>query len=217
MHKFYFYGKAIQLKKSMLKLLKAVLPILFISKIAIAQSEYVVLNTGDTINCNFQKGKKGMLMFNPLAGGIMKPVTADSISAYFKKENKSVFIAKKLPGEDKKKFLAVVEQGRINLYQLSQTYKTGGFSMGGMPGSNYGAANVTNLDLYAKKMAIDSLYSIKTNAILSKTSARERREAFNSLIGDDKELLDFFLTKEEFSVELITNMIKLYNKRNPIK
>lgn len=201
----------------MLKFLRAIMPFFFLSQIAVAQSDYVVLNTGDTIHCNFQRGKKGMLMFNPIAGGIMRPVIADSISAYFLKKDKSVFIAKKLPGEDKKKFLAALEQGRIDLYQLTQTYKTAGFSISGMPGSSYGAATVGSFDLYAKKINTDSLYTIKTNTIFNKTSAKQRKEAFNTLIGDDKELLDFFLAKEEFSVEVIRNTIMLYNKRNPVK
>lgn len=201
----------------MLKSLRVILPILFLSQIVMAQSEYVVLNTGDTIYCNFQKGKKGMLMFNPIAGGTMKPIIADSISAYFQRKDKCVFIAKKLPGENKKKFLAVLEQGKIDLYQFSQSYKTGGFSISGMPGSNYGAGSVSSFDLYAKKTNTDSLHAIKTNTILNKTSAKQRREAFNSLIGDDKELLEFFLAKDEFSVDVIRNTIMLYNKRNPIK
>ncbi|MDR6783663.1 hypothetical protein ABIE26_003018 [Pedobacter africanus] len=181
-----------------------------LSRSVSAQSnpEYVITDKGDTILCSIKQELFGGLKYTPVSDEQAKRIVAERIKEYYHNKEKNPFLAKKLPKPSAIKFVERLEFGQICLYELYQS-SPGGIQQGRMtPGS-------TRRFWYAEKNGEHKLFLIKTNQLVSLgTSRKDRKAAFDELLGDDQELLQQFKNKEEYSFDEIRETIKAYNTKH---
>ena len=132
---------------------------------------------------------------------------------FFYAKTKNPFALRHEVGRDKPLFFNILESGKINLFESSSISATAGVHIGGMAGSGtFGDGRSSDITYYAEKVGSDSLHLLKNNSILK--SNTKNKLLFEALISDDKELLDFYKQKDEFSFDVIRSTIKTYNRRN---
>lgn len=170
--------------------------------------EYVVLKSGDTIYCKIKTTLFGLKTYSVNDSTAIK-ITPDEVREYRFRKDKNPFVSKTLPN-GKVEFLAFLEDGKVNLYEM--LIKGSAPTMGAM--GAMGAMATSTRYFYAQKSGVDSVLLIKSSSLINKNSPKERRTIFSELIADDPELLKFFKSKDDYSFEEIRNTIKLYNKRS---
>ena len=173
------------------------------------QREYAILNSGDTVFCKMTRSIFGNISYT-VNGGESTRLRPDAVKEYFFRKDKTPFVSKKLPNGDLE-FLALLERGKINLYELS--YQTAG-SAGGPGGGGYMGGS--SCFYYVQKKDSDSLYLIKSTSLINKNSPKERRAYFAEPIEDDEELHNKFHSKNSYSFKNLRQTINLYNKRSHI-
>jgi hypothetical protein len=170
------------------------------------RQEYVVLKTGDTVYCKIKGGLFGGKSYINKDGASVK-ITTDEVKEYYFRKDKTPFESKILPN-GKPDFLAALERGSINLYEMviSNTY-----------GGPMGVVTTSSTRFfYAQKAKTDSLCLIKSTALINKNTPKERRAIFDQLISDDKAVHESFKAKDSFSFDEIRKTVKAYNELHPI-
>lgn len=161
-------------------------------------NDYIISLKNDTIKCHIGSRFLGKLTYKVDGARRAKPFDADSVNGFYRSEDSSLFVPRRLPGADKLIFLRLVEGGKIKLYEhkVSDTKSTSFF-------------------WYVSKNN-DSLQFIKisTMGIYIGSSRKKREQIFMDLIADNPALLDKY--KEErkttnYNFELIQFYVKLYN------
>ncbi|WP_231424414.1 MULTISPECIES: hypothetical protein [Pedobacter] len=176
------------------------------------KSDYVILKSGDTIFTDIVR-KSNDFFFKVKQTDTLEKITADNIKAFFIVKNKIPLALKYVEGKDKPVYLTILESGKINLFESSSSNSVAGVHISGMAGSGtFGGGRSSDITYYAQNNGADSLLFLKTNGI-SKSNAKGRL-CFENLISDDKELFDFYKSKEEYSFDVIRAMIKAYNRRH---
>ncbi|MDO3626179.1 hypothetical protein [Mucilaginibacter sp. BT774] len=161
-------------------------------------NDYIISLKNDTIKCHLGSRFSGKLTYKVDGAHRAKPFDADSVNGFYRSEDSSFFVPRRLPGADKLTFLRLLERGKINLYE-----------------KNASNANSISFFWYVSKNN-DSLKFIKigTTGIYIGSSRKSREQVFMNLIADNPALLDKY--KEErkstnYNFELIEFYVKLYN------
>ena len=177
--------------------------LLFISKgYTQPRQSYIITNQNDTLKCIIKKP----LMFDDFGNGYKykltkkdsyKPLNADSIKAYYLADDSVTYLAELLPGNKKLRFVTLLEQGKINLYQ-DKAQSSGRNSLNTWYASKNGG----------------QLFEIKTEGLTiggSGTSRDERKKALSDLLSDNYILSQSFTKKDDFSFKAIRDVIEQYN------
>lgn len=164
--------------------------------IVYAQKDYVVTNQKDTLwgkisNYNLEKVK-----YRQTDSSDKQKYTPMEIDAFHLDKKQTDYQAVQLPKEDQKVFLLRLEFGKIRLFEhIESLYFYGG-------GSGYSRT------WYAVK-GNEAPVEVKSNNKISGRKAR--RDAFYSLIEDNKALAEEYYIADIFSFDQIRKFIKLYN------
>jgi hypothetical protein len=171
-------------------------------------NDYVITLKNDTVKCHIGRRFLGKLTYKVDGVRGAKPFDADSVKGFYRSEDSSFFVSKRLPETGHLFFVRPLEQGKINLYER----RSGGTSLhdGNIEG------NGTSFFWYVSKNN-DSLKFIKigtVEGIYFGSSRKSREKIFMDLIADNPALLDKY--KEErkttnYNFELIQFYVKLYN------
>ena len=161
--------------------------------------DYVISLKNDTIKCHIGRRFLGKLTYKVDGVRGAKPFNADSVKGFYRSEDSSFFVSRRLPETDKLIFLRLIAGGKINLYELTVN-----------------STNSTSSFFWYVSKNNDSLKLIKvgTMGIYIGRSRKSREKIFMDLIADNPALLDKY--KEErkttnYNFELIQFYVKLYN------
>jgi len=161
--------------------------------------DYVISLKNDTIKCHIGRRFLGKLTYKVDGVRGAKPFNADSVKGFYRSEDSSFFVSRRLPETDKLIFLRLIAGGKINLYELTVN-----------------STNSTSSFFWYVSKNNDSLKLIKvgTMGIYIGRSRKSREQIFMDLITDNPALLDKY--KEErkttnYNYELIQFYVKLYN------
>lgn len=169
-------------------------------KVAAQTSDYVITQKGDTLNCLIRKGFIfASVKYKTDSMTSYEKINSDEIKQYFHVKDKFPYRAVLVPKNKKLTFLALLEEGKINLFQDLQVTSDGKHSY-------------TNIDWYAAKGTV-TLTHIKTNGIINSKGHKERKAELLNLIEDNKALTDQFNTADSYSFDSIQAVIKEYNRQ----
>jgi hypothetical protein len=100
--------------------------------------------------------------------------------------------------------MTVVEDGKINLYEMIVTTTT--------PGMNGASYSNSNTEWYVSK-GTDTAMILK-----GKLFGREKRKNdFAELLADNKAVYDKYMSDDKFGFDEIRNLVHLYNTGEPYK
>jgi hypothetical protein len=170
-----------------------------------AQNEYVITSNGDTLKCEIKSGTLFNLTPRYKTATMTDFARLDPavVKQYQRKKEKHPFRAVVPPNKKHPTYLEVLEEGKINLYE--QVITSGAFPH-----------SYTNTYWYASK-GTDSLTQVKTSALLSSNSRKDRKQAMLNLISDNKMVLDQYVAADDFGFDQIRATIHYYNTGEPPK
>ncbi|MXV52664.1 hypothetical protein GS399_16945 [Pedobacter sp. HMF7647] len=181
---------------------KITLVILFLLTFSTAmckESDFYVNVKQDTVWGSIKATDNTWIKFKEENKADYEKISIDQIKEYYKSEDKTHCYAMTLPGSSKPKFLALLEEGAINLYEVSS------FS---------NAFNTTsNIVQWYTSKNNSTLEEVKANLYSVKKSKDERNEVFYDLFKDDYEL--FYDVKKFANLEFgqMREWIKKYNDK----
>jgi hypothetical protein len=158
------------------------------------QEDYIVNTRGDTLAAVFKHNLKGDLKYRTIKDTQFKEADATVVTAYHFKTKDVTYRARLVPNKGKLFLLALIAQGKINLYQLIV----------------YGY-HVRAIYWYADKNR-KGLVEIKNNIPLG--GDKEHKRNFNQLISDTPSMVDQS-SRQNYSLKSIINLINQYNTRQP--
>ncbi len=162
--------------------------------------DYVITVKNDTLKCKitasiFQKDYGNGYKYKLEKDTANKTLKTDSIKEFYRSKYATTFVAVMLPGQKEKRFVSLLERGKINLYEdvaiISNNYIT---------------------TYYANKNG-SPLFEIKTDGVFrpSGVSSAERRKALADMLSDNPALLQSFNKEGGYDFDTIRNFINLYN------
>jgi hypothetical protein len=170
--------------------------------------DYFINLKNDTIKCDIKVNftfKNLKLKYKSSSDKDYKTCSLDSIKILFTSNDSSVYAPKVLPKTGELTLLKVLEQGKINLYQLS---RAGSGSK--LYGSTFWYVGKDQDSLKQIKFVSSSIFKYPETI----GSRQDREKAFLDAIADNPDLLVRFkeATKSaDYSFELIRYYIKTYN------
>lgn len=177
---------------------------LFSANLLKAQKDYVVTLAGDTLKGEVFTTLFGSVRFVDQNTGKEQKVSLANIKLYFISDDSLTYAAVKTSQDAKPQFLKRLLNGRIQLFQKTNS------SPGGMSGSTgvMMSASMSTSYWYAG-FNVDSLVEIKTSGLFG--SRAERQKKFYALIESYPELLEDFKKEKDFSFEMLKSYIRKYN------
>jgi len=194
-----------------------VILLLFTLSAKAQNSDYVITTNGDTLACTIttpafvQNGK-----YKTSGMDKSKQILMSEIKEYYISKDSALFRkVYKRPGKTgSAKFMVVLENGKINLYEeiINTTYMN--------PGMNGGMYTNSSTTWYLSKGS-DTLKAIKNadfsiSALFFK-SRKSRENEFAEMIMDNKKVYDKYLADDKFSFKEVRNLVHVYNTGKPFK
>ncbi|HEK21335.1 hypothetical protein [Mucilaginibacter sp.] len=157
------------------------------------RNDYVITKAGDTIAVKLKYNWLGSVVYKLPGNTRATPVDENRIKEYYwSKAPSQTFIAIVLPGENKPTFVALLDRGEINLYELiSHRYKA------------------TMRFWYANKKNMP-LVKIYNQNRLFRTDKQLVRN-FTDLIGDKQQVYLPFKKQHKYNFKTIEKAIQQYN------
>ncbi|CAM3980424.1 hypothetical protein MUGA111182_20145 [Mucilaginibacter galii] len=168
------------------------------------QPGIVVNNSGDTLKCEMKFPFIGANKYKTAQMEDFKKLNVKEISYYRTDDLKHVYKAARLPNSKKTAFLQVVEEGRINLYTHTVTY------------SGYMGASYSTTTWYISKNN-GELQELKTSALFSFKSKKDRKNNFSDMLADNPEALKLYQDEDNFSFKTLRNTVHFYNTGKPVE
>lgn len=167
------------------------------------QEDYVITTKGDSIKCKVITPFIGSAKYKVEGTAGSKKIKIDEIKEYSITRNNQTFrsvVIKNAGAFFPKKpvFMTVIEKGKINLYEMIYT----------TTGAN-GVSTSTKVWYVGKNT--DTVSELKTTSIFSMDSKKDRKDNFQDLIKDNKEVSDKYSSEKKFSFDAIQNLVHLYN------
>lgn len=169
--------------------------------------DYVVNNNNDTIKCEIKDPFIGKIKYKPVTATNDRyiQVTPADIKEYYIAKNLRTYVAIVLPGSTQVGYLAILERGKINLYEK-------------VTSNDNSFAHVTSTETrwYVSK-DYASLQELKSNTVYNGgsqddgTLQKKRIEFFMDLIADDAPLLEKFKAGNDFSFNTLESYVQQYN------
>ncbi|MES2267433.1 MAG: hypothetical protein V4520_11775 [Bacteroidota bacterium] len=156
-------------------------------------SDYIITKTGDTIVVKLKYNWLGKIVYELPGSTKAISVGEGKIKEYhWSKMDPQTFIAAVLPGDDKPTFVALMERGQINLYELiSHRYRAT---------SRYWYANKENMPLV----------EIYNQRRLFGTD-KQLVQHFTDLINDKQQVYLAFKQQNKYNFKAIRKSIQQYN------
>ncbi len=159
-----------------------------------AQSDYVITVKGDSIPCSISTPLLGKPRYKVDPKGESKKIIPEEIREYYISwkdlRERSVHI----DSSARAVFLAIIEKGRIGLYELVN--------------SNYNGTTTT--EWYVGKGS-DYVVDLKTNSLFLSKSKQKRKDILGEMLKDNKAAYDRYIAEDKFSFKQIQNLVHLYN------
>jgi hypothetical protein len=165
-----------------------------------AQNDRVISTNGDTVACEvyqpFFHANKASYRYKT-SNGDSRKITADSVKEFYNAD-RSIWFRRVIADRKKHWFMSVVEDGKINLYEIIVTTTS--------PGANGVFYNNSNTEWYVSKGS-DTVTILK-----GKLFGREKRKnGFAELLADNKTVYDRYMADDKFGFDEIRNLVHLYN------
>ncbi|NHA05634.1 hypothetical protein G7092_17615 [Mucilaginibacter sp. HC2] len=156
-------------------------------------NDYIITKQGDTIAVKLKYNWLGNILYELPGSTNFGSVTEDKLKDYhWSKMNPQTFIAAILPGQDKPTFVALLERGEINLYELiSHRYRAT---------TKYWYANKKNMPLV----------EINNERRLFGTD-KQLVQHFTDLINDKQQVYLAFKQQNKYNFKVIRKLIQQYN------
>jgi len=179
-----------------------------IDKLYAQTEDYVITKKGDTIKCVINKSvwSANSTYKSP---DMAKPqkIYAENIIEFYNSETNTLMRAVRKSEKGDPFFLALIEGGKIDLYEevVNQQYSNG--FTGVTTYNNYKKwyiAKGTNLVQMLKTS------DVSLGAVFVK-SKKQRESSLTEMIADNKEIYDKYIADNDFSFKEIRHIIHLYN------
>ncbi|MDP9048818.1 MAG: hypothetical protein M3N14_11830 [Bacteroidota bacterium] len=189
------------MKTSLIKTLIVIGTILTFN--ANAQNDYVIKIQGDSIPCKIT---------TPLIGGAKyKSDTMRESKRIKPTEIREYYIARKdfrersvyTDSTSSPRFMTIVEKGKISLYQMIY--------------SNYHNGITTSTTEWYVGKGSDYVSDLKTSSLFAFKSKQKRKDNFEEMLKDNKEVYDKYKADDKFSFKQIRNLVHLYNTGKPME
>jgi hypothetical protein len=181
--------------------------IVHLSKIYAQRQDYVITSRGDTLKGHFI-GKK----FKAYSWDNAKRLDPSDYRETYQVQDNILIRSVFLPGAEEPVFISVLENGKIDLYQVtySNSYMVSG------PNGMWAAGGGSGMRLYAAKR-IDSVKELDYtgSGTLQLKSKMKRMTVLSEMLKDNKDVYDKFIAEDRFNVDHIRNLIHLYNTGRP--
>ncbi len=163
---------------------------------------YVITNNNDTIKCEIKTPIMGKVKYKPITAtdDTYIKITLSDIKEYYIAKDSSTYVAVVLPYSTDIGYLALIESGKINLYEKNTSYY-----------DNVTHTPNTNTYWYVSK-DFASLKELKSTTIYNDGSQKKRKEFFMDLIADDAPLLEKFKAENNFSFNRLSFYVYQYNQ-----
>lgn len=188
--------------KKTFTLISALVCSLLLTYTAKAQDQdRVVTQTGDTIKCEIKSAFLSSTKYTVAGTGEIKKLDIKDIRYYYIAKKNEAYRAVQRPGKTKFEFLELVEEGKICLYRyvVSHYGPTGGYS---------------TTTWYVSK-GNDVLQELKTSALFSFKSKKDRKDLFADMLADNEAVLKQYQETDSFSFKNLRNSVHLYNTGMP--
>ncbi len=168
---------------------------------------YVITNNNDTIKCEIKTLFFGSVKYKPLSATNNKFISASpsNIKEYHIAGNENSFVAIAVADEGKIGYIAILEKGRINLYEKVTSSEN----------TNTQISSISTRWFVSKDYA--PLQKLKTTTVYNggaqddQTIQKKPKEYFMEMIADDGPLLEKFEAETDFSFNRLQYYVHQYN------
>lgn len=169
---------------------------------------YIITNSGDTIKCEVRNILlSSSIRFKTDTMKEYQEESATTIRQYYRHKDKYPYRSVVLPGKKNPRFVSVVEDGTISIYEQASSQTMGSFNpAGGMftPYSN-------NVTFWYMQKGNGPILKIKTNQLINFRSKKDRRLDFEAMIADKPEVLKLYKSTASFSFDTLKEIAHYYN------
>lgn len=179
-----------------------------VGKLSAQTEDYVITQKGDTIKCVITKSVWSA-NYTYKSPEMAKPqkIYVEDIKEFYNSETNTLVRAVRKSEKGNLFFLALIEGGKIDLYEevVNQQYSNG-FT---------GVTSYNNYKKWYIAKGANVVQMLKTSdvslgAVFVK-SKKQRESSLAEMIADNKEIYDKYITDNDFSFKEIRHIIHLYN------
>jgi hypothetical protein len=170
--------------------------------------DYVITLSGDTIKCKILFDGR----YKADGAAKSKRISFDEIKEFYTVKDDKRCRAVYLPGHKRPQFMAVVEKGKIDLYQETKNYAYKDI---------VGIVSSTTVTEWYIAKGTDTVKVLKNSDFLWGSvflkSKKSRKNDLAEMLKDNKGVYNKFITDDKFSFDQIRNLVHSYNTGEPYK
>ncbi|MBS7563507.1 hypothetical protein KHS38_03735 [Mucilaginibacter sp. Bleaf8] len=186
--------------------------LLFLSAIAFnahaQKTGYIITNSGDTIKCKVRYVTlSSNIRFKTDTMKEYQEESPTTIKQYYRQKDKYPYRSVVLPGKKDPRFVSVIEDGNISIYEQASKQVMSSFNPAGGMFTPY-SSNVT---FWYMQKGDGPVLKIKTNQLINFRSKKDRKSDFEAMIADKPEVLKLYESADSFSFDLLKDIVHYYN------
>ncbi len=160
--------------------------------------DYIITVKGDSIPCVITSAAFATTRYQDSTMAVSEKITPNLIKEYYISDLAELHRAVYIEGNKSPTYLTCAEKGRISLYYYLQTVY-------------YNNTTSTVVKWFAEKDWVDHVNDFNVVLLSETKTKKQRKSAFELLLKDNPQVLNKFITDDDFSFEYIAKIVHLYN------